>query len=235
MSLLPALAQPIANSAAKLLQDCFLAVILNVENVSPTVRNEKVEWITTTQVLEDLKAPDNDELAWQRFCEHFNPVVVNFARRLGLSTTDAEDAAQEAMLAFLKAFRSGKYQREKGRLSNWLFGVARRVILNFRRAQPLERLIADKTTATSFWDMIQDDGNIKHSWEMEWKRMVLTKCLEQARRELDPKVFKAFELYALSDTPVDKVAQRFSMSRNAVYIAKSRVLSRLRQLKQQFE
>ena len=229
------MAQPVANSVAKPLRDYLVVVILNVENVPQKVRNDKVEWVTTTQVLEDLKAADNDELAWQRFCEHFNPVVVNFARRLGLSTTDAEDAAQEAMLAFLKAFRSGKYQREKGRLSNWLFGVARRVILNFRRDQPLERLIADKTTATSYWDLIQDDGNIKHSWETEWNRMVLTKCLEQARRELDPKVFKAFELYALSDTPVDKVAQRLSMSRNAVYIAKSRVLSRLRQLKQQFE
>jgi len=194
-----------------------------------------MEWVTTTQVLEDLKTPDNDELAWQGFCEHFQPVVVNFARKLGLSATDAEDAAQEAIVAFLKAFRDGKYEREKGRLSNWLFGVAKRVILNFRAGQPLERLIADKTTATSFWDLIQDDQNVQHSWETEWKRMVLTKCLEQAGRELDQKVFEAFKLYALSEMPVDKVAQQLSMSKNAVYIAKSRVLSKLRQLKQQFE
>ena len=65
--------------------------------------------------------------------------------------------------------------------------------------------------------------------------MVLTKCLEQARRELDPNVFEAFELYALSEIPVDDVAQRLRMSRNAVYIAKSRVLSRLRELEHQFE
>ena len=194
-----------------------------------------MQWVTTTQALEALKASDNDEIAWQGFCEHFHPVVVNFARKLGLSATDAEDATQEAMVAFLKAFRGGKYEREKGRLSNWLFGVARRVILNFRADQPLERLIADKTTATSFWDLIQDDHSVKHSWETEWKRMVLSKCLEQARRELDPKVFEAFKLYALSDMAVDKVAERLRTSRNAVYIAKSRVLSKLRQLKQQFE
>jgi RNA polymerase sigma-70 factor (ECF subfamily) len=65
--------------------------------------------------------------------------------------------------------------------------------------------------------------------------MVLTKCLEQARRELDSKVFEAFNLYALSEIPADDVAQRLKMSRNAVYIAKSRVLSRLRQLERQFE
>lgn len=188
-----------------------------------------MQWVTTTQVLEDLKAP-NDELAWQRFCEHFRPVVVNFARQLGLSATDAEDAAQETMVAFLKAFRDGKYDREKGRLSNWLFGVAKRVILNLRGHQPLERLIADKTTGTSFWDLVQDDHDIKCSWETQWRQMVLTRCLKQARQELDPKVFEAFELYAISQMPVEEVAQRLKMSRNAVYIAKSRVLSRLRQL-----
>jgi len=193
-----------------------------------------MRWVTTTQVLEELKT-SNEAQAWRRFCDHFRPVVVDFARRLGLSTTDAEDAAQETMVEFLKAFRGGKYDREKGRLSSWLFGVARRVILNLRGRQPLERLVADKTTGTSFWDLIQDDHSIKRSWETQWRQMVLTKCLEQARRELDPKVFEAFELYALSEKPVDEVAQRLKMSRNAVYIAKSRVLSRLRQLERQFE
>lgn len=193
-----------------------------------------MQWVTTTQVLEELRASPEAE-AWHRFCDHFRPVMVKFAKQLGLSATDAEDAAQEIMLQFFKAFREGKYDREKGRLSNWLFGVAKRVILNLRGHQPLERLIADKTTGTSFWDLIQDDHSIKQSWDAQWRQMVLAKCLDQARREFKPKVFEAFELYALKDKTVDEVAQRFKMSRNAVYIAKSRVLSRLRQLEQQFE
>lgn len=193
-----------------------------------------MEWVTTTQVLEELQS-SNDAPAWQRFCGHFHTVVVNFAKHMGLSVPDAEDAAQETMLAFVKAFRDGKYNRDKGHLGNWLFGIAKHVILNFRKRQPLEQLMADKTTGTSFWDMIQDDHNIKLSWETEWRHMVLSKCFEQARREFDPKVFKAFELYALTQTAVDKVAQQLEMSRNAVYIAKCRVLSRLRELDGQFE
>lgn len=193
-----------------------------------------MQWVTTTQVLEELKS-SNQAPAWQQFCDYFRPVVINFAGKLGLSATEAEDAAQEAMVAFLKAFRDGKYDREQGRLSSWLLGVARNVILNLRGNRPLERLVADKTTGTSFWDMVQDDRNIKHTWDTEWRRMVLTRCLEQARRELDAKVFEAFEFYALSEMPVDEVAQRLKISPNAVYIAKSRVLSRLRQLEHQFE
>lgn len=193
-----------------------------------------MQWITSTQILEDLRT-SNNATAWDKFCNHFQPVVVSFARQLGLTETDAEDAAQETMLEFLKALRNGKYDREKGSMSNWLFGIARRVILNLRGRQPLEQLVADKTTGTSFWDLVQDDRGLKYTWESEWRQMVLTRCLEQARQEFDPNVFEAFKLYALSEHPVDEVAERLRMSNNAVYIAKSRVLSRLRELQRQFD
>ena len=193
-----------------------------------------MDWVTTTQVLEDLK-DSNDALAWSSFRDHFYPVILNFAKTLGLSATDAEDAAQETMLAFLKAFRSGKYHREKGQLSHWLFGVARRVILNFRKRLPRDYVIEDDTTGTSFWDMVADENAIKHTWDSEWRRMVLERCMQQARKELDQKVFEAFELYAICQRPVEEVSQTLGMSRNAVYIAKSRALSKLRQLQKDFE
>jgi len=193
-----------------------------------------MEWITTTQALEELKI-SNDSAVWDKFTESFRPVVINFAKKLGLSNEDAEDAAQETMLVFIKAFREGKYNKEKGRLRDWLFGVARRVILNLRRNRPLEQLIADKNTGTSYWDLIEDDRNVKLSWQAEWRQMVLTNCLEQAKKEFDSRIFKAFEMNALEQKAIDEVARNLEMSKNAVYIAKSRVLSRLRQLEQQFE
>ena len=133
-------------------------------------------WVTTTMLLEELEAADDDRRGWDQFCSHFQPVVRSFARRLGMSMNDAEDAAQETMLAFLKAFRGGKYDRNKGSLSNWLFGIARRVILNLRGRQPLEKLVADRTTGTSFWDIIEDDQSIQQTWEAEWRQMVLKRC-----------------------------------------------------------
>jgi len=198
-------------------------------------RSSKVtQWVTTTQLLEELKTA-HDESAWTEFCSHFQPVIIHFARKLGLSNVEAEDAAQETMATFFKAFRAGKYDPGKGRLSNWLFGIAKRVILNLRGHQPLEQLIADKATGTSFWDMVQDDRTLGRTWELEWQQMVMKRCMEQVRHEFDPKVFGAFRHYAIDQFTVKEVCQRFEMSRNAVYIAKSRVLSRLRELRQRFE
>src|SRR4030043_153822 len=189
------------------------------------------QWVTTTQLLDDLKTT-HDESAWTEFCNHFQPVVIQFARKLGLSNVEAEDAAQETMAAFFKAFKGGKYDPGKGRLSNWLFGIAKRVILNLRGHQPLEQLIADKVTGALFWDMVRDDRTLGRTWELEWQQMVLKRSMEKVRQEFDPKVFGAFRHYAIDQFTIEEVCQRFDMSRNAVYIAKSRVLSRLRELRQ---
>ena len=106
----------------------------------------------------------------------------------------------------------------------------------FMGAKPMViKVVADKTTGTSFWDLVEDDRDVERSWETEWRQMVLARCMEQVRKEFDTKVLEAFELYAIKGMPVEQVAERLGMSRNAVYIAKSRVLSRLRQLTQEFE
>ena len=191
-------------------------------------------WITTTMLLEELQTAE-DKRGWDQFCSHFQPVVSNFAKRLGMSINDAEDAAQETMLAFLKAFRGGKYDRNKGSLSNWLFGIAKRVILNLRGRQPLEKLVADRTTGTSFWDIIEDDQSIQQTWEAEWRQMVLKRCLERVKGEFEPRVLDAFHLYAISGKPIEEVCAELEMSRNAVYINKSRVLSRLRKLAEDYQ
>lgn len=191
-------------------------------------------WVTTTQVLEELGSPDGGA-AWRQLHDHFYAVIVQFAQKLGLSAADAEDAAQETMITFLEAFRKGKYRREKGRLSQWLFGVARRTIHNVRKHLPPERQIINKDTGTSFWDRLPDDQAEHKTWTAEWQKMVMERCLQHARRELQPKTFQAFEMYSLGQVPVEQVAQHLQMTANAVYIAKNRVLTRLQELESEFE
>jgi RNA polymerase sigma-70 factor (ECF subfamily) len=189
-----------------------------------------MEWRTTTQLLHQLQKTHDDD-AWQQISTQLRPVVVHFGQGLGLSPQDAEDAAQETLMTFLKALQAGHYDRQKGRLSHWLLGIARRVILNKRRHASSQGGHAD----TAFWESLPDDGQADTMWEVQWQQAVLQRCLDQARREFDPKVFKAFQLYALGDVPVQEVGRRLDMTANAVYIAKSRVLARLRELEAQFE
>jgi len=191
-----------------------------------------MKWVTTTQILDDLSS--ENEQVWNEFNSYFYPVIFNFARKTGFSDTDAEDITQQSLLRFLKAFREGKYIKDKGRLKSWLWGIAHNVMLDYRRHLPKERLVKGKTEETSFWDSLEDEHS-QMTWNCEWRKMVLSKCLEQIASQVDPKVLRTFELYAFFGRPAEEVAQTLGITANAVYIAKTRVVAKLRELVNQFE
>lgn len=193
-----------------------------------------MQWITTTQILDDLKCSDNS-VVWKRFSDHFYPVIFAFSKSMGLSTADAEDVTQDTIIQFLRLYRAGKFHRQKGHLSHWVFGVARNVIRDFIKKKPPERNVSDSNTRTSFWASIQDDKAMQHTWTVQWQRSVLDRCLSKVRSEVDPKTYRAFEMYAMDQQPVEQVCNTLDMTPNAVYVAKNRVLTKIRELKKRYD
>jgi RNA polymerase sigma-70 factor (ECF subfamily) len=193
-----------------------------------------MEWVTTSALLEQLRA--GAESAWGPFLERFRKPVVAFAMDHGLSPDAADDAAQETMLAFLDGLRRGNYDRAKGRLSSWLFGIAN---LKTRQAWSARARLArdhagEQSAAGSVGDL-PDVASLEKSWEATWARSVLEQCLARVRSEVDPATFRAFELVALQEVPAADAAAKLGMTRNAVFIAKHRVVKRIRALKEAFE
>ena len=65
-------------------------------------------------------------------------------------------------------------------------------------------------------------------WDREHDRHVLRQLLVKVRPHFSPETWRAFQRVALEGAPADAVAKELGMSLNAVFIAKSRVLNRLR-------
>lgn len=194
-----------------------------------------MDWVTTSTILEKLHDFDNRS-AWDRLVSRFRTPIVSFALRMGLRQPDAEDVAQEALMAFAESYRAGKYDPTCGRLSDWLFGIAYRQLLSLRkRLGRREKTVASNGEATSFWSGLPDEQEATRSWNEEWARAVLQQCLQQVRMEVEPTTFHAFELTALVKRPAAEVAGELEISRNAVFIAKHRVLKRLRELQEAYE
>jgi RNA polymerase sigma-70 factor (ECF subfamily) len=156
---------------------------------------------------------------------------LRYAFKLGLPEDEAEDAAQQTMVAFSSAYRAGTYDREKGRLRHWLFGIARNEIRNaIRHRGKRERQIPNQTDQTDYFENLGEDGRLEALWEEEWRQTVLQQCLEEARQVFEPRTMEAFELYAWKGWTVKQVAERLSMSENAVFLAKHKVLKRIREM-----
>jgi len=102
----------------------------------------EVDTITSTTLLEGLRDAGNDG-AWQRFFDRYQPMLVSFGKKLGLSEQDAQDAAQESMKAFAEAYRKERYDPTKGRLRSWLFGIAQNKIVDSHRRR-MDMVMADE-------------------------------------------------------------------------------------------
>ncbi len=198
--------------------------------MSPTVDT----WKTTTILLERLQDADDD--AWNEFAARFRDPITRFARKLGLPEDAADDLAQETLTAFLRAYREGRYDRSRAKLRSWLFGIAHKEALRLRRDLARRpRQGPDFQDQTTFFSALPDRDSLQQTWDDQWDRHTLDRCLRRARAEFEASTFEAFELAAIRSVPPAEIASRLSMSRNSVYIAKHRVLSRLAELQSEFE
>lgn len=181
---------------------------------------------TTTRLLDALRDSSNEPV-WEHIDSRFRPVLKGLARRLGLDESDAEEVAQQALAEFVKAYREGRYDRSKGRLSSWILGIARNITLQQMRSG--RRELAVGSTAMS---EMPDEPSIRSIWEEERDRTILARALGILRdeSELDDRTLLAFELVALRGVPATEAGQRCGMSADQVYVAKSRVTKRLKEL-----
>lgn len=193
-------------------------------------------WQTTETVLARLRDFDNRD-AWDSFTDRFRRPVVSFARSMGLPPADAEDVAQETLIAFAEAYRQGKWDPAKGRLSRFLFGIAYRQALRARRQANLRLGDAARVgqAESHFWSHIPDEATASGIWDTEWEQIVLDQCLQQVKSEVEPETYRAFELTVCEERAPTDVAAELGIAIKSVYNAKHRILKRLRELRDDYE
>ena len=187
---------------------------------------------TNTILLDGLVDPANDAV-WREFDDRYRPVIEAFAVKLGLRPEDAADAAQETMVQFARDYRAGRYDRERGRLRSWIFGIARHRVLDAQRARARRR----ERRGESALSDVQGSDDFERIWDDQWRKALLRTALDELRAgpRLEPRTLRAFELVALRGVAAAEAAREIGMSIDEIYVAKSRVLKRLRQIVSELE
>lgn len=180
---------------------------------------------TTTTLLHDLGDPANQHV-WIEFDGRFRPILHALGRRMGLADADAADAAQESLAEFVRAYRQGKYDRDRGRLSSWLIGIARHCIADIYEQRDGARAVAGQSAI----DALPDDQHMSMIWDEECRREILHRALQQLREETrtSPQTLEAFELVAIQQQSPAQAALQLGVEVNDIYLAKHRCLKRLR-------
>ncbi len=181
---------------------------------------------TTSAMLAALHDPA-EVAAWEAFDARYRPVLVGFARNLGLSDEESADVAQETLARFVEQYREGRYDRERGRLGAWLVGIARYRVLDVHRAHGRRALRGESAMVD-----LDDEASLSEAWESQRRARILELAMERLRAggRTDPRTIEAFELLMVHGLNAATVADQLEMPIQSVYVAKSRIATRLQSL-----
>jgi RNA polymerase sigma-70 factor (ECF subfamily) len=170
-------------------------------------------------------ARDGD--AWSTFVETYAPMVFRHCRRRGLQDCDAADVTQEVMAQVARSARDFEYRPERGRFRDWLGTVARNKLANHVRSGKVKG--RGKTLTLDEASDWADAGHPDPDWSAEFNAGVLRSALGRVRGLFEPGTWRAFEVTWVEGRPAAEAADELGLTVDAVYVAKSRVLKRLRE------
>jgi len=190
--------------------------------------------VTRPSLLVCLRDP-HDGGAWSQFVAIYSPLVYRFARRGGLQASDAADVTQEVFRAVARSIRHFEYDRQRGSFRGWLIAVARSKVQNFLGKRKSQLEAAGGTQARELLEQQGSREDEETFVEREHRRCLFDWAVEQIRGEFQPSTWQAFWQTSVEGRSAKEVADTLGMTTGAVYIARSRILARLKAKIQQVE
>lgn len=180
---------------------------------------------TSVSLLEKLTSMDAGirDPAWSRFVFLYTPMLMNWARKQGFEPGDAEDLVQEVLVKLMGTLSTYRKQ-PGGSFRGWLMTVLCNLGYDYRRRK-----------ATRQWGSANsiEDLAAQNPWidieEAEFRQWIVHRGLSLIRDDFAPETWKAFTGLVMEGKPAQLVGRELGMSVNAVYLARHRILARLRE------
>jgi RNA polymerase sigma-70 factor (ECF subfamily) len=176
--------------------------------------------MTTTpqSLLQRLKAPSPPAADWERFVRLYAPLLHDWALRAGMQEADAADLVQDVLVHLMKKLPEFVYD-PSGSFRAWM----RTVLLNkyresLRKVAPLLATVAEPTAAP-----------VEAFEEAEHRKYLLGRALQLMKTDFQENTWRVFWMTTVEGRPVQEVAAELKTTPKAVYLARARVLRRLRE------
>lgn len=177
---------------------------------------------TSLTLLHRLRQPGQTE-AWDRFVRLYAPLLVRWAQVQGFHAADTEDLTQSVLLKLLRLLPT--YERRDGQaFRGWLFTVCRNECRDFRGRRATRPLPGSDGLA----DVAGPDDPGEPD-AVGYRRQLVHRALDVIRTDFTPATWDAFARFVLDGQPAASVAAALGTTTNAVYLARNRVLTRLRE------
>jgi RNA polymerase sigma-70 factor (ECF subfamily) len=175
------------------------------------------------------RAVGGSEEAWDRLCALYRPLILDWLRRHGLRPEDCEDLAQEILVAVVKGLPEFSHTGNRGAFRAWMRTITVNRTRNFWKARSgREAASGDSGLLRMLNDLEDPDSALSRVWDQQHDEYVIRCLLDMVELEFEPKTVLAFRRLAIDGASGEEVARELSTSVAAVYVAKTRVLKRIR-------
>jgi RNA polymerase sigma-70 factor (ECF subfamily) len=177
-----------------------------------------------------LRARAGETNAWKDLTDLYRPLILGWLNRQGVPACDLEDLCQEVLLSVVKHLPGFQHSGNRGAFRSWLRTIVCSRTSDYWRAHDADTRASGGSGATAALQQIADpDSELNRQWDEEHDRYVLHCLLDLVGEEFEPVTLQAFRRLALDGVSGAQAAQELGLSVSAVYVAKSRVLARIRQ------
>ena len=182
---------------------------------------------TSSSLLHRALARDKE--AWRRLSELYGPVVYGWVRAAGFREQDASDIVQEVFQAVFTSLPRFRQERPTDHFRGWLATIAHRRACDHLRKRAAQPPAAGGTEAQAMLQQLPERLPEEGLSETASARAdLIRRALELVRPEFAELTWQACMQTAVEGRRPADVAADLEMTVGAVYVARSRVLKRLR-------
>lgn len=171
---------------------------------------------------------ERDERAWGEFLLLYEPLVLRLMRRRGLQESDARDMTQQVLLRISGAIERYQPDGAEASFRRWLFRISRNVVVTFLTKRSRQAAVMDDRQIAELVDATLPESAESDLFDQEYQLQLLAWATEQVRREFKDSTWQAFVETSIKGRAIADVANQLKLSPGSIYVARSRIIARLR-------
>jgi len=188
---------------------------------------------TPKSLLNRLRDQPGDGAAWQRFDNLYRPLLLAWLRRYAIKPQDADDLVQQVLHVVVSDLPHFQYDPATGKFRSWLRAILVNRLRDFWRAEKKRPKPAKADGSSDYFEnnvnQLEDpNSNLARLWDREHDEHVTQQLLKLIQNDFEPSTWQSFQRLMAGEKAA-AIAAELKISTNAVYLAKSSVLKRLRQ------
>ncbi|MCU0720131.1 MAG: sigma-70 family RNA polymerase sigma factor [Pirellula sp.] len=183
---------------------------------------------TSITLLDSLRDPENRD-GWQKLCLLYQPLLLAWLKKYDVQSCDADDLIQDVLMSVCESIKSFEHSGRPGAFRAWLKLILVNRLRNFWRTRDRKPHSPGGSTIEQRLLELEDPASqLSQLWDQQHDLFVMKRLLEWTKRYFSAESWEVFVRVAIRGESAETVALERGVSLNSIFIAKSRILRRLR-------